>query len=76
MILDQGGHSDYFSDSADPGDIVVTLLDETAAPICSWTIKGAVPVKLSNGDLKSDDNNIAIEQIDFVHRGIELNLPA
>ena len=40
------------------------------APIIKWKITGAVPIKLTNGDLKSDENAIAIEQLDFVYQRI------
>lgn len=55
---------------SEPIDITVTLKDETEAPVVSWNIVGAVPIKLTNGDLKSDENAIAIEQIDFVFQRI------
>jgi len=63
LLNDKGGN---FRAESDPIDITVTLKDETEAPVVAWKIVGAVPVKLSNGDLKSDENAIAIEQIDFV----------
>lgn len=55
---------------SDPIEITVTLKDETEAPVVVWNIVGAVPVKLTNADLKSDENAIAIEQIDFVFQRI------
>lgn len=67
LLSDKGG---TFRAETDPIDIEVTLMDETQAPVVVWKITGAVPVKLSNGDLKSDENAIAIEQIDFVYSRI------
>jgi len=46
------------------------LKDETEENVVTWKIVGAVPVKLTNGDLKSDENAISIEQIDFVYQRI------
>lgn len=63
--------SAYFSNQ-DPIDLIVNLMDESGSPVLTWNIVGAVPIKLTNGDLKSDENAIAIEQIDFVHSGITL----
>lgn len=54
-----------------PVDLSVILQDEAESPVVTWTIKKAVAIKLTNGDLKSEENAIAIEQIDFVHSGIE-----
>lgn len=60
------GKDKKFRAEKDPIDIVVKLLDETKTGVMEWKIEGAVPIKLSNADLKSDENAIAIEQIDFV----------
>jgi phage tail-like protein len=67
-VLDK---KEYFS-MHEPGDIIVVLLDEESKPMMEWKIIGAIPTKLSNGDLKSEENAIAIEQMDVVHSGIEL----
>lgn len=67
LLNDKAGN---FRAESDPIDIEVTLMDETEAPVVVWKITGAVPVKLTNGDLKSDENAISIEQIDFVYQRI------
>ena len=54
-----------------PVDLTVALLDEKASTVITWTIAKAVVVKLTNGDLKSEENAIAIEKMDFVHSGIK-----
>ncbi len=61
----------YFSNQ-DPLDLVINLMDESGSNVLSWKVTGAVPIKMTNGDLKSEENAIAIEQIDFVHSGIAL----
>lgn len=61
----------YFSNQ-DPIDIVVSLMDEAGESVLEWNVQGAVPIKMTNADLKSDENAVAIEQIDFVHSGITL----
>lgn len=64
------GKGDNHRAETKPIDISVTLNDETGAGVVTWNIVGAVPVKLTNGDLKSDENAIAIEQLDFVYQRI------
>jgi phage tail-like protein len=61
----------YYSQDDISDNINVQLCDESGSTVVTWDILKAVPVKLSNGDLKSDENAIAIEQIDFVHSGIK-----
>ena len=61
----------YFSNQ-DPIDLVISLMDEAGESVLEWAVVGAVPIKMTNGDLKSEENAIAIEQIDFVHSGITL----
>ena len=65
------GKGDHYRAETEPNEITVTLMDETGAGVWEWVIKGAIPVKLTNGDLKSDENAIAIEQIDFVYSRID-----
>lgn len=64
------GKSDKHRAESVPMEITVVLKDETQADVVAWTIIGAVPIKLTNGDLKSDENAIAIEQIDFTYQRI------
>jgi phage tail-like protein len=67
--LISGKNKNYRAET-EPIDITVTLKDETGKDVITWTIVGAVPTKLTNGDLKSDENAISIEQIDFVYSRI------
>jgi phage tail-like protein len=64
----------YFSqvDAPDLLQITVKLKDEKEKDVVVWKIKNAVPIKFVGTDLKSDANEVAIEQIDFVHMGIEI----
>ena len=43
----------------------VNLLDETSAPIASWSFKNAYPVALKVSDLKAQDNAIVIETLEL-----------
>jgi len=47
--------------------IVVSLLDETATPLASWSFSNAYPVSLKVSDLKSTDNAIACESIELAY---------
>lgn len=69
------GKKDHYRANTEPMDITITLMDEAGDDMASWVVKGAVPVKMSNGDLKSDENAIAIEQIDFVFSRIDSGIP-
>ncbi|MET6997347.1 phage tail protein [Chitinophaga defluvii] len=53
-------------------DITISLLDETHAPIIVWKIKNAWPIKVQAADLKADANEIAIETVELVHEGLEV----
>lgn len=45
--------------------VIVNLLDETSAPIASWSFKNAYPVALKISDLKAQDNAIVIETVEL-----------
>lgn len=51
-------------------DMMIVLHDEAGGDVITWNIVGAIPIKLSNGNLKADESAIAIEQIDFVFEKI------
>lgn len=45
--------------------VVVKLLDETSAPIASWSFNDAYPVALKISDFKAQDNAIVIETLEL-----------
>jgi phage tail-like protein len=53
-------------------DVIISLLDETHAPVMTWKVHNAFPVKLEGPQLKASGNEVAIESIEFAHEGIEL----
>ncbi|MBI9052299.1 MAG: phage tail protein [Bacteroidales bacterium] len=53
-------------------EVIIQLLDEEEAPVVTWTVTNAFPVKVSGPDLKSDANEIAIESIELAHEGFEV----
>ena len=53
-------------------DIIISLLNETHAPVMSWKAKNTFPIKLAASDLKSDGNEVAIESLELAHEGLSL----
>ena len=53
-------------------DVIISLLDETHAPVMTWKAKNAFPVKVQASDLKSDGNEVAIEALELAHEGLNL----
>lgn len=52
--------------------ITISLLDETGKDIVIWKVQNAWPIKVQSTDLKADGNDIAIESIELVHEGLEI----
>jgi len=55
-------------------DIIVELLNESSEKVMAWKISNAFPTKLTGPDLKSDDNNIAIESMEFAYETISVEV--
>lgn len=51
-------------------DLTISLLDETHAPVISWKVINAFPVKVQASDLKADGNEVAIETLELAHEGL------
>ena len=52
--------------------ITISLLDETGAPVVTWKVKNAFPVKVQSSDLKADGNEVAIETLEIAHEGLTI----
>lgn len=52
--------------------MTIKLLDEAQAPVITWKVKNAFPIKLSGTDLKSEGNEIAIETLEVAHEGLDM----
>ena len=50
--------------------IVINLLDETNAPVMTWNLQNAFPVKMTVPDMKSDANEVAVESMEVAHEGL------
>lgn len=53
-------------------DLIISLRDETMAPVMVWKVHNAFPVKLEGPGLKATGNEVAIESIEVAHEGIEI----
>ncbi|HEX6320901.1 MAG TPA: phage tail protein [Burkholderiales bacterium] len=53
-------------------DLVVSLLNEEHAPVMTWKVQNAFPVKVEGPQLKASGNEVAIESIELAHEGLEV----
>ncbi len=53
-------------------DLIISLLDEEHNPVMVWTAKNAWPTKIESPSLKADGNEVAIESIEVVHEGLNI----
>ena len=53
-------------------DVVISLLNEEHAPVMTWKVQNAFPVKVEGPGLKASGNEVAIESIEIAHEGLEL----
>jgi len=52
--------------------ITISLLDEAGAPVMTWKLENAWPMKISGTDLKSTGNEVAVETIVIAHEGLTI----
>jgi phage tail-like protein len=52
--------------------VTVVMYDVGRVPVATWTFREAIPVKWSGPTMKTDDNGVAIEEIEFIHHGFEV----
>jgi len=55
-------------------DVIISLLNEEHAPVLTWKIKNAWPVKVQSTDLKADGNEVVIETLELAHEGLKLEM--
>jgi phage tail-like protein len=51
-----------------PKNVIVNLIDDTAAPLASWSFRNAYPVALKVSDFKAQDNAIVIETLELSYQ--------
>lgn len=52
--------------------ITISLLDEKNEVSMSWTLANAFPVKITVTDMKSDENEVAVESIELAHEKLTI----
>lgn len=52
-------------------NMTIQMLDQVGAIVAEWTVEKAFPSKISGPSLKSDSNDIGVEELTIVHEGIE-----
>jgi phage tail-like protein len=72
-------NNDYFNwwntvklNTIERRDLTISLLNEEHEPVMVWKIKNAWPTKIASTDLKADGNEVAIESIEIVHEGLQI----
>jgi phage tail-like protein len=53
-------------------DVTISLLNENHAPVITWRVHNAFPVKVQASDLKADGNEVAIETLELAHEGLDI----
>lgn len=53
-------------------DLIISLLNEEHAPVMSWKVNNAFPVKVEGPSLKATGNEVAIESIELAHEGLSI----
>jgi phage tail-like protein len=71
-LFNQVFDKNYMSHEDGRMDIVVNLLDELGAEVMTWNFTNCIPTKMSLGGMKSDSNEMAIEEIEFAVEGAHL----
>lgn len=56
----------------DRRSVTISLLNEEQKPVVTWKLKQAWAKKITPTDLKSDGSEVAIESIEVVHEGLEI----
>jgi phage tail-like protein len=54
--------------------VTVALVDSMSVPVVVWSFRNAYPVKWSGPSLKTDSSEIAIEELELVYHGFEIEL--
>lgn len=52
--------------------VTVVMYTVAGAPLITWDFRKAYPIKWTGPTLKSDNNAVAIEAVEFVHHGFEI----
>lgn len=50
--------------------VTITMLDQAMTPVAEWTLDKAWPSKITGPSIKSDANEIGVEELVLCHEGI------
>jgi phage tail-like protein len=53
-------------------DLTISLLNADHAPVVTWKVKSAWPLKVDGPGLKSTGNEVAIESLTLAHEGVSV----
>lgn len=53
-------------------DLTISLLNEDHAPVMTWKVNSAFPIKVEGPSLKATGNEVAIESIELAHEGLSI----
>lgn len=53
-------------------DLTISLLNAEHAPVVTWKVKNAFPLKIEGPSLKSTANEVAIESMTLAHEGVTI----
>ena len=56
-----------------PRDILIDLCDEAGQAVVRWTVQGALPVKLTVPTFDANSNDVAIETLELVAHGLQID---
>jgi phage tail-like protein len=65
-------YTDPFFSSA-KRDILIDLCDEAGEPVIRWTVQGALPLKLEAPAFDAKSNEVAIETMELIAHGLQVN---
>lgn len=71
------GFFDWFNtianNTVERRDVTISLLDETHAPVVTWSLKNAFPIKYDGGTLNSTDGKVLIESVELAYESFTVS---
>jgi len=58
--------------TADPRNVTITMLDEARTAVVTYTLRKAQPKKYTGPTLAAKGGEVAMEELAFVHEGLEM----
>lgn len=67
----KGAYSDPFK--SPKRDILIDLCDELGKPVIRWKVQGALPTKIEAPTFTATSNDVAIETMEIIAHGLEVD---